>query len=146
MALIQNIITPGKARSLRNLRIHGVRIEGRTIHIRLGNITIRPWEVRNVPLDKSDYRISALLKAKAIAIVDSPRTVSYATPTPPPKPKVSKEATEHEATAEAEEDFEAVLQDKTMAELRKILKNLGGKSERTDKKQDLINKIIDLVG
>ena len=42
-------------------------------------------------------------------------------------------------------DLQRILQEKTMAELRKILKNLGGSSKRTDKKQDLINKILELI-
>ena len=146
MLLIQNILTPGKARSLRNLRIHGVRIEGRTIHIRLGNITIRPWEVRKVDLDKSDYRIVALLKVGAIAIVDGPHMVTYTTPSPPSKPSIesSTEGKTEEGKIEGE-DLSKVLTTKTMAELRKILKNLGGKASRSDKKQDLIDKILDLI-
>ena len=42
-------------------------------------------------------------------------------------------------------DLQRILREKTMAELRKILKNLGGSSKRTDKKQDLINKILELI-
>jgi len=42
-------------------------------------------------------------------------------------------------------DLQQILQEKSMAELRKILKNLGGKSQRTDKKQDLINKILEII-
>jgi len=147
MLLIQNILTPSKARGLRNLRIHGVRIEGRTIYIRLGNISIRPWEVRKVDLDKSDYRIASLLKVGAIAIVNEPHIVVHSTPSPPPKPEVSNAAEPTISTNEVEkQDLETVLQEKSMAELRKILKNLGGKSQRTDKKDDLVSKILDLVG
>ena len=143
MLLIQNILTPAKARSLRNLRIHGVRIEGRTIHIRLGNITIRPWEVRKVDLDKSDYRITSLLKAGAITIVDSPHVVTYTTPSPPKKPVAE---TEKEEVGEIKEkDLSEILNSKSMAELRRILKNLGGKPARSDKKQDLIDKILSLI-
>jgi len=42
-------------------------------------------------------------------------------------------------------DLQQILQEKSMAELRKILKNLGGKLQRTDKKQDLINKILEII-
>ena len=145
MALIQNIITPSKARSLRNLHIHGVTIEGRTIHIRLGNISIRPWEVRKVDLDKSDYRITALLDAGAIAIVDEPHVVVHSTSSPP-KSKVDTAIESTDNTKVEEQDLEAVLSEKNIAELRRILKNLGGKSQRNDKKSDLISKILDLVG